>query len=447
MRNRRRLVVGLVGIAGVFVLQALIATLWRSHIDGGGRQIAERAIDSVESVNRIEYDVTLEHALVEQHIFADAPADMARIETRIEQVWDDLDRASATYARLIDTPDEAATWQDSRTRIANLRQNLPEVLALSRANLNAAADTTLARVDGDYAALTISIRDLVANNERDVRRVLDEGVSLETHARTIVLASQLAGLAGLLLVGLWGFRRVAEEQHQLARVHSLEERNRELDAFAGRVAHDLRNPLGTIVFTTETLEQHGNDPRAIERMRRGTRRIQDLINDLLVLSRAGGELGHTTCNLAVISARIGEDFGERFGKDADLRPDVEAATVPYSETLLAQAVWNLVENAVKYRREGVRPEVRVTGRSIGASYELTIADNGLGMSNEEAARAFEPFYRVGQAHGVMGTGLGLAIVKRVVEAHRGTVSVTSRPGEGSTFVLSLPIAGKEPEAS
>jgi two-component system phosphate regulon sensor histidine kinase PhoR len=118
--------------------------------------------------------------------------------------------------------------------------------------------------------------------------------------------------------------------------------------------------------------------------------------------------------------------------------------VPYSETLLAQAVWNLVENAVKYRREGVRPEVRVTGRSVGASYELTIADNGLGMSTQEAARAFEPFYRVGQARGVMGTGLGLAIVKRVVEAQRGTVSVSSRPGEGSTFVLSLPIAGDEP---
>lgn len=226
MRNRRRLVVGLVAIAAVFVLQALIATLWRSHIDGGGRRIADRSIDSVEAVSRIEYDVVLEHALVEQHILARAQEDMARIETRLDQTWDDLDQASRAYGRLIDTPAEATTWQDTKTRIASVRDNLGEVLALSRSNLDAEADAKLARVEGDYAALNISIRDLVSSNERDVRSVLDDGISLETRARTIVLASQLAGLAGLLLVGLWGFRRVAQEQHQLARMHSLEERNR-----------------------------------------------------------------------------------------------------------------------------------------------------------------------------------------------------------------------------
>jgi signal transduction histidine kinase len=431
--------VGLLGIAVLFVAQALIATLWRSHIDSEGRELARRAMDSVDDVARIRGDVEHEHALVEEHILAKRPADMAGIEVKLKRTNDDLNEGSRAYVRLLDSPEEAATWSFTQARIARIQQSLGPVLALSRGNLDAAADAKLAELERDYTAFEQAIDELIAINRRYVRAVLDKGSSLEAKARMIVLATQLAGLGGLMLIGLWGVRRVAEEQRQLVRVLSLEERNRELDAFAGRVAHDLRNPLGTIILTTDQLDQHGNYAGEIERLRRGSRRIQQLIDDLLALSRASGELAEATCNPSVVAARISHDFRDRFGRDADLSCDVEPSTIPYSETLFAQAVWNLVDNAVKYRRETVRPQVQVTGRHAGDRYELVVADNACGMSEPEAARAFDPFYRAGHARDVVGTGLGLSIVKRVVEARGGTVSMSSRPDEGSTFVLSLPI--------
>jgi signal transduction histidine kinase len=443
MPRKGALTGALLGIAAMFVLQALIATLWRSHVDRSARQLAEHSMASMADVARIRDDVEREHALVEEHILNRRPANMAGLEAKIQAVRDDLDATSRAYSPLMDSPEEAITWHFTQQRLARIHQFLGQVLALSRENLNATAEAKLEELERDYAAFDSAIGELIAINRNDVRGVLAQGASLEMRGRGVVLATEIVGLIGLLLVGLWGFKRVANEQRQLARVQVLEERNRELDAFSGRVAHDLRNPLGTIALTTAQLAAQVDDARAIERLQRGSRRIQDLINDLLALSRATGERNGATCDPSVIAAKLEDDFCDRFGHDAELHHDVETATVPYSESLLGQAVWNLVENAVKYHREGVRPQVDLSGRRAGDHYELAVTDHGRGMSEHEVARVFEPFYRAGDVRAVAGTGLGLAIVKRVVEARGGVVSLSSRPGEGSTFVLSLPITGVE----
>jgi signal transduction histidine kinase len=101
-------------------------------------------------------------------------------------------------------------------------------------------------------------------------------------------------------------------------------------------------------------------------------------------------------------------------------------------------LWNLVDNAVKYRRTGVHSDVEVRGRVVDHGYELAVEDNGIGMSPEETKKAFDPFYRALRAKEEPGTGLGLSIVKRVVEASGGTLSVRSQLGSGSTFTVRLP---------
>jgi signal transduction histidine kinase len=100
-------------------------------------------------------------------------------------------------------------------------------------------------------------------------------------------------------------------------------------------------------------------------------------------------------------------------------------------------MWNLTENAVKYRREGVPPVVEVRGRRVGGRYELRVSDNGRGMDPKEARHAFEPFFRSEEVRDLPGTGLGLSIVQRVVEASGGRVSLQSTPGRGSTFIVNL----------
>jgi signal transduction histidine kinase len=110
---------------------------------------------------------------------------------------------------------------------------------------------------------------------------------------------------------------------------------------------------------------------------------------------------------------------------------------------LAQAVLNLVDNAIRYSDQAKRIEVSVCMR--GGDIAIEIADHGIGIPRAEHQRIFEKFYRVstGLVHDTKGSGLGLAIVKHIVEAHRGRVVVESAPGKGSRFTIRLPVIGSE----
>jgi signal transduction histidine kinase len=120
-----------------------------------------------------------------------------------------------------------------------------------------------------------------------------------------------------------------------------------------------------------------------------------------------------------------------------LQVDVQSAKVRCAEGFLRQVLFNLAENAIKYRNPEEPARVEIRGHGLADGYELSVQDNGLGMTPEEASRAFEPFYRSPRAAAAGGTGLGLSIVKRVVEASGGSVHVESKVGKGTTVVARL----------
>jgi signal transduction histidine kinase len=252
----------------------------------------------------------------------------------------------------------------------------------------------------------------------------------------LVLLGVLVTLVAGAIVGSVFARRDALIAQQ---AQELERRNRALNAFAGKVAHDLREPLTAIKMATTI--QHQREPgeqATTGLLQRGVARMQGLINDLLSLSRVDVDSGAGQCDPAAVVGQLSGELGARLSDEkASLRLDVEPARVVSSEGLLHQALWNLTDNALRYHRPGARAEVEIEGRESGGQYELRVSDNGTGMSEEEARHVFEPFFRGQQAQEQPGTGLGLAIVKRVVEANGGTASVTSRPGHGTTFVLRL----------
>jgi len=107
-------------------------------------------------------------------------------------------------------------------------------------------------------------------------------------------------------------------------------------------------------------------------------------------------------------------------------------------------LWNLGENAIKYRRPDVAPELSIVGRTDATRYAISVSDNGVGMTSEDARHAFEPFYRSDRTSSVPGTGLGLAIVRRIIEASGGSVSLSSEPGSGTTFVIMLALVREAP---
>jgi len=164
------------------------------------------------------------------------------------------------------------------------------------------------------------------------------------------------------------------------------------------------------------------------------------------LGLAAVVLGYLLFNLneTLVYYRTPAEVRQEVAADANARLQINVApglpAVRADREALGRAVWNLLDNAVKYSPHA--PQVRLTGRAAGSSIEIAVEDEGLGIAPDEQARIFQKFARGSAAAstGAKGTGLGLSMVRHIVEAHGGTVRVESRPGGGSTFTIALPTA-------
>jgi signal transduction histidine kinase len=294
----------------------------------------------------------------------------------------------------------------------------------------------------DFERMSNDLDHLIAINDRAATESRQRfGMTRYWLVLTITLIG-LAGLIGTCAVGVWAARQVMQREDALAlNARLLEARNQELDAFAGRVAHDIRGPLASLTLGLSSLSEGlPRDDRSMGVMRRATKRMAALVDDLLALARTSSRaLGR--CDPAQVAAALQEDFSARAATErAALRVSLDHAEVACSEGLLRQALVNLLDNAFKYRKRGVEPEIVVSGAVNDGGYDLRVSDNGLGMSKEEATHLFEPFYRAPGVKDLPGTGLGLSIVNRVAEASGGRMSVETALGRGSTFVMHLPLA-------
>jgi two-component system OmpR family sensor kinase len=256
----------------------------------------------------------------------------------------------------------------------------------------------------------------------------------------LVLAGALAWALARTLGGL--SRSRAELDASLAK---LERANRDLDAFAGRIAHDLRNILAPLPLTAGRLRRQGGDPAvtaaSADKVERIARRAAGLMEALLAFARAGqppdataaapldGAVHEAIEDLAQLRAIVDAEV------NVELEEDLEVHCVP---SLLYTVIANLLSNALKFVEGRPRREVRVTARRDGGLCEIAVSDSGPGLSEQTEPRIFEPFYRAPDAKGP-GSGIGLATVQRIVQGHGGRLTVRSLPGEGATFVVRLPL--------
>ncbi len=224
--------------------------------------------------------------------------------------------------------------------------------------------------------------------------------------------------------------------------------------FVANISHELKTPVGALSLLAETLVEE-DDPhvtrRLAERMVAESIRLANTIEDLLVLSRIESEEApereavpvHLVVAEAVTRIR---PAAEHAGIEIDApEPDPHLAVMGDRRQLVS-AVYNLLDNAVKYSDEGSSIDVRAT--TDGRTIDLAVADHGIGIPARDLERVFERFYRVDLARSRQtgGTGLGLSIVRHVAANHSGDVAVESRLGEGSTFTLRLPLTATGPVA-
>ncbi|GHD41260.1 PAS domain S-box-containing protein [Marinobacter persicus] len=241
---------------------------------------------------------------------------------------------------------------------------------------------------------------------------------------------QIVGLQGAFQ-DITASRQVREE---------LERSNRELQDFAFVASHDLQEPLRKIqafsdrlVSRSEHLDEQEKD--YLRRMQSAAGRMQNLIEDLLTYSRV------TTRAKPMVSCHTSRIFQEVL-QDMETTITRENAQIHMGElpdtfgdaTQLRQVFQNLLSNAIKFHEPGQRPEISVTAEAIDKDqWTLVVSDKGIGFDERYAEKLFHPFQRLHQKNGFAGTGIGMAIVKKILDRHGATVSVKSRPGQGTTF--------------
>jgi signal transduction histidine kinase len=257
---------------------------------------------------------------------------------------------------------------------------------------------------------------------------------------------------------------VERQRLQLERqTDDLRRSNTELEQFAYVASHDLQEPLRKVASFTELLQRRyaGQlDDRAdsyIEFAVDGARRMQRLINDLLAFSRVGRigvnrsevplaeALRTAERNLSTVIEETGATVVVESGDGT-----VPLPTVTGDPGLFAQVFQNLISNAMKFRREGVPPEVRVSCRPDDepGGWRIDVADNGIGIEQEYADRIFVIFSRLNRREDYPGTGIGLALVKKIVEFHGGRIWLGDRSGPGTTISFTLPAeSGDVPEGA
>jgi signal transduction histidine kinase len=404
------------------------------------RGIMQNATVSIRLVGRMDHDLARQRQLIEAHIFQKEAVRMAQVEARLRAVRADFNEAARQYSALVTFAGEASAWQQLKDDIAAVEAPEADVVALSRQDRDDEARAAMQALETRFGIIDGDMSVLVRINQDAADSAAAQVVKLQRTTTVLLWVLAVIGVALITLVGVMTTRLVGRAEEETRRqAAALEARNRELDEFAGRVAHDLRGPLSAISMAATIVARPEADVAGtVAVLKRGVQRMESLIRDLLALSRAGVDARGGAGDPSQVAAQLSEELAPRIAAEqATLRVAVEPAKVQCPEGLLRQVLINLADNAIKYRRDGVPPEIDICGRAVGNRYELRVADNGMGISSDEAQHVFEPFYRAPRAHETQGTGIGLSIVKRVIEASAGSVSVDSRLGHGTTFVIRL----------
>ncbi|MFM9916687.1 MAG: ATP-binding protein [Rhizobacter sp.] len=229
-----------------------------------------------------------------------------------------------------------------------------------------------------------------------------------------------------------------------------EKASRSKSEFMSRVSHELRTPLNGILGFAQLMALDGEHPLApaqsqrLEVLRQSGSRLLSLIDQLLEVSRI--EQGRLRLRNRPIDVRLLVErcavevmpLAQQRGIELLIQIPLTAGPVRADPDALEQVVTNLLTNAIKYNRPKGRVRVRFEAGENGV---LTVDDTGIGMTEEQLDKLFEPFNRLGaEKSETQGSGLGLVITRKLVRAMGGKVDVLSRPGRGSRFAVSLPLA-------
>jgi signal transduction histidine kinase/DNA-binding NarL/FixJ family response regulator len=267
----------------------------------------------------------------------------------------------------------------------------------------------------------------------------------EKHALREGDAVFLAALASILAASIE--RKNADEQLGII-AEELKRSNDDLQQFAYAAAHDLQEPLRSVVSYLELLQgrlEGTLDEKSQKYMSvamNGGKRMQALISDLLEYSRLSTRAkAMTRTDMNEVIRYVADNLStsiQESGAKLDMQP---LPIIHADSSQMVQLFQNLVSNAIKFRKPDVAPEIKVRAKEQSREVEFIVQDNGIGFEMEYANRIFIIFQRLHTRQKYGGTGIGLALAKKIVERHGGRIWVQSKPNEGTTFHFTIPNRG------
>jgi len=251
------------------------------------------------------------------------------------------------------------------------------------------------------------------------------------------------------------FKTMVEGQLKLiSQAKELEISNKELDQYASVVSHDLKVPLNAIMGYAGLLQKNENysqEKSKVDGILKAGDHMVTLLENLLKLSRLNAEgLDVDEVDLNLLLNKIIESLEFKISQKGGTIKVNKLPKLIANDLLMRQLFQNLISNALEYCRVGVAPEITVSSSSDSSEWvEIRVEDNGVGIDEKDFDDVFQPLKRLDQDIDVIeanwelgndfeGTGLGLAIVKKIVDKHRGKITIQSELRKGSTFIVSLP---------
>jgi len=344
--------------------------------------------------------------------------------------------------------DELRIWSGLRPDVEWIRAELfKAALALERGETTL-GDSVLDQLVSDASEVSDRLASLNRLNQQSTQDTLRDADRRLRLLRAVQLTISLVLLVGISAIWWVIIRLVRRQRNQLVEyLARVEAANADLDAFAGRIAHDLKDLINPVSLSVATLKKFPESPERViaasERIERTTARAMALLDSLLTFSRAGrAASSDESCSARTEVQACLEEFAplaDQLDAKVELILDpLHDPRVRCSSGLLQIVLRNLIGNALKFLSGEGERLVRVAVRTAGQDCAIVIEDTGPGISEEALPRIFEPFYRVTGTK-APGTGIGLANVQRIVKAHGGHVLVQSKVGQGTRFEVLIPL--------